>query len=85
MYVVSYNIVDIQTIANNYTKNKMPPYQNTGPNVVFFPSENKYSNTYESNSITNYRNQNLFKDYGDETELTGYNKFMVLIDPKISY
>ena len=81
----TYNIVDIQTIANNYTKNKMPPYQNTGPNVVFFPSENKYSNTYESNSITNYRNQNLFKDYGDETELTGYNKFMVLIDPKISY
>ena len=77
-----YNIgTCIQNIANNYKANIMPQYQNTGYNVVFFPSEGSYSNTSNSDSITNVRNENLFTNYGSESELVGYNVFMVLIDP----
>lgn len=72
----------IQNIANNYTKTKMPTFQDTGPNVVFFPSESSFSNTYNSNSITNIQNSNLFTEFGSVSELVGNNVFMVLIDPK---
>lgn len=79
-----YNIgTCIQNIANNYKTNIMPHYQNTGPTAVFFPAENNYSNTYDSNSITNVSSQQLMVTYGSQSELAGYNKFMVLIDPKL--
>ena len=79
-----YNIgTCIQNIANNYKTNIMPHYQNTGPTAVFFPAENNYSNTYDSNSITNVNGQQLMVTYGSESELAGFNKFMVLIDPKL--
>ena len=78
-----YNIETcIQNIAKNYKTNIMPQSQDTGPNVVFFPTEGSYSNTKDSDSIINVQNINLFTTFSNETELSGYNVFMVLIDPK---
>ena len=78
-----YNIgTCIQNIANNYKTNIMPQYQDSGSNVLYFPSESSYSFAYGNNSISNIQNLNLFTNYGTESEL-GSNKFMVLIDPKL--
>ena len=60
----------------------MPQYQDSGSNILYFPSESGYSFTYGNNSISNIQNINLFTNYGTESEL-GSNKFIVLIDPKL--
>ena len=72
----------VKTIADNYTKTKMPTFQNTGSNAIFFPSKTMYSNTYGKDYIANTKNENLFEIGANERELNGFNIFIVLVDPK---
>lgn len=72
----------IQNIVDNYSKNKMPNFENMTNSAIFFPGDNNYSYTYNGNYIVSTNSVNLFS-FSHETELTGVNKFLVLIDPKI--
>ena len=72
----------VRSIADNYTTTKMPMFQDTGPNAIFFPSKSSYSNTNGNGYIEKTSNENLFEVSNTKTELIGNNIFIVLVDPK---
>lgn len=68
-------------LVDNYKNYMMEPFQRENSSAVFFPSSEKFSSTLNSSKIVNFQNKSLFDEYGSNSELLGYNIFMILIDP----